>query len=323
VNMMNYNEKSRCPICKLEVKTEELSGRDKFRVICYKCGQYEITRIAAVIFDNSELNTKTQALSYWIKHHQLPNNQFVYIDSGVLNKLLEPFVEPKPKEQANNLILWLGDNLKKTSELLEIQWEEAESILGTTDSKGVLYVVDHLRSSGYLTDMQLTGPLCIGLTFAGWDYYDELQRSNKNSRLAFMAMKFGEEPLNTIFNDVIKPAVAQTGFKIRKLDEEKRAGLIDDKLRVEIRRSKFLISDLTHGNNGAYWEAGYAEGLGLPVIYICEKIVFNDKEKSTHFDTNHHLTVLWENTPKGLEQFSQELKNTIRATLPGEARMED
>lgn len=171
--------------------------------------------------------------------------------------------------------------------------------------------------------MQLNGPLAIGFTFAGWEYFYELQHSNKNSRLAFMAMKFGNPELEKIYYEIIKPTVDVTGFEIRKLDDVKRAGLIDDKLRVEIRRSRFLISDLTHGNNGAYWEAGYAEGLGLPVIYICKKEVFKDKDRTTHFDTNHHLTVLWENSPEGLIQFADELKSTIRATLPGEARMED
>jgi len=320
--MINIDVIGFCPICKLEAKVYD-SERDENKFNCIRCGGYEISGQALTMFDGSEEQTKKQSVSYWIKHHQLPNNKFVYIDLELMRQLLVPFIEPKPNEQAYNLIVWLGDNLKKPSDFLTIQWEESESIIGTTGYDGVLYVVEYLHSSGYLTDIQETGTPCLGLTFAGWNYYYELQHSNKNSLLAFMAMKFGEGTLNTIYNDVIKPTVAQTGFEIRKLDEEKRAGLIDDKLRVEIRRSRFLIADLTHGNNGAYWEAGFAEGLGLPVIYICEKIVFNDKEKSTHFDTNHHLTVLWENTPKGLEQFSQELKNTIRATLPGEARMED
>ena len=120
---------------------------------------------------------------------------------------------------------------------------------------------------------------------------------------------------------MIKDAVSKTGFEIRRLDEEKRAGLIDDKLRVEIRRSKFLIADLSDENNGAYWEAGYAEGLGMQVIYICEEEKF--EQKKTHFDTNHHLTVQWKNDPESLQKFAEELKATIRATFPAEAKMED
>ncbi len=46
---------------------------------------------------------------------------------------------------------------------------------------------------------------------------------------------------------------------------------------VQIRDAKFVIADLTHGNDGAYWEAGYAEGLGKPVAYICEKEEFKKR----------------------------------------------
>lgn len=105
------------------------------------------------------------------------------------------------------------------------------------------------------------------------------------------------------------------------MDDVKRAGLIDDKLRVEIRRSKFIISDLTNDNNGAYWEAGFAEGLGLQVIYICDEEKF--KKEKPHFDTNHHLTVLWKNDEEGLKKFAAELKATIRETFPVEAKNED
>jgi nucleoside 2-deoxyribosyltransferase len=90
-------------------------------------------------------------------------------------------------------------------------------------------------------------------------------------------------------------------------------------LRVEIRTSRFLIADLTHGNQGAYWEAGFAEGLGKPVIYTCEKSQFEIYK--THFDTNHHLTVKWDKEQP--EEFKKKLKDTIRATLPDEAVLMD
>lgn len=82
-----------------------------------------------------------------------------------------------------------------------------------------------------------------------------------------------------------------------------------------------MIADLTHQNRGAYWEAGFAEGLGKPVIYTCRKDVFEDKTKGTHFDTNHHLTVVWE--PDNLDDAVERLKATIRATLPDEAKLGD
>jgi nucleoside 2-deoxyribosyltransferase len=136
-----------------------------------------------------------------------------------------------------------------------------------------------------------------------------------------MAMKYGDAQLDAVFSTCFKPAVEQTGFTLMRLDEEPRAGLIDDHLRLDIRRSRFLVADLSHANLGAYWEAGYAEGLGRPVIYTCRKDVFDDPKAKPHFDTNHHLTVVWD--PSDLTAAAMGLKTTIRVTLPSEAKLDD
>lgn len=86
-------------------------------------------------------------------------------------------------------------------------------------------------------------------------------------------------------------------------------------------RLRLLSKRLQYSGKSTYWEAGYAEGLGKPVIYTCRKDVFDDKPEGTHFDTNHHLTVLWEMDKIG--EAVEKLKNTIRATLPSEAKLSD
>jgi nucleoside 2-deoxyribosyltransferase len=104
-----------------------------------------------------------------------------------------------------------------------------------------------------------------------------------------------------------------------RLDQQPKAGLIDNHLRVEIQKSRFLVADLTYNNNGAYWEGGYAEGLGKPIFYSYEKSFF--RGKPSHFDANHSYTVLWDF--ENLAQAAAELKDAIRATLPDEAKMTD
>lgn len=154
---------------------------------------------------------------------------------------------------------------------------------------------------------------------AGWDRYSALKRAEIVSRTAFMAMKFGDDELNRVVDNCFRPAVERAGFDLRILTDKQPAGLIDDQLRVALRTSRFTIADLTHGNNGAYWEAGFAEGLGRPVIYTCRKTVWD--ERKTHFDTNHLVTIIWE--PDQLEDAGTRLTATVRATLPGEARLSD
>lgn len=161
----------------------------------------------------------------------------------------------------------------------------------------------------------------LQLMIAGWDRLEVLRRGHSKSRIAFMAMPFGKVELDQIYLEHFQPAVSATGFTLKRLDENQPAGLVDDRLRVEVRQCRFLLADLTHGNAGAYWEAGYAEGLGKPVIYTCEKSVFDDRTKGPHFDTNHHLTVVWEaGSPAAAVS---KLKATIRATLPTEAVLSD
>jgi len=124
-------------------------------------------------------------------------------------------------------------------------------------------------------------------------------------------MKFNDLELDLFVDNVVKPAIREAGYDLVDMRDVARAGVIDNIMRAQIADSAFVIVDLTHDNSGAYWEAGYAEGLGKPVIYICEKTKF--EEASTHFDTNHCTTVPWSSDdPDG---FHRELIATLRRSL--------
>jgi len=129
------------------------------------------------------------------------------------------------------------------------------------------------------------------------------------SRKVLMAMEFGDPELDHVLDTCFRPAVKRAGFELRIATDNQKAGMIDDQLRVALRTSLFVIADLTHRNNGAYWEAGFAEGLGRPVIYTCREADW--KQGHSHFDTNHLVTVIWD--PENLEQAGARLTATIMA----------
>ena len=152
----------------------------------------------------------------------------------------------------------------------------------------------------------------IDLSLEGWERYEEEKRGKFQGDYGFIAMPFEEPDLEAFVQGTVKPAVKDgTGYDLVDLRDVARAGVIDNIMRNRIRDAAFVIADLTHDNSGAYWEAGYAEGLGKPVIYICEKAKF--KEESTHFDTNHCMTVPWcQDDP---DSFLEKLIATIRRSL--------
>lgn len=286
---------------------------------CINCGQFLITAEAKNELDAIPTGdqVKRSVLSHAIRKMQASETPSLTFN------LLKKIVEKKPPtapEQCDNFILWLGNKLDFAGATIPIRPETCRAILGAVNKYAFNQVIQHLKKQNLIefeSEQNANGTL----TVEGWDYYRKLCQNNPQSRTAFMAMQFDNQDLDQLVKDVFKPAVAKTGFELFSLNDKdkQRAGLIDDRLRVEIRNARFLITDLTDDNSGAYWEAGFAEGLGKPVIYICEKAKF-EKEK-THFDTNHHLTVKWDkNSP---QDAAEELKATIRATLPGEARMTD
>ena len=127
---------------------------------------------------------------------------------------------------------------------------------------------------------------------------------------AFVAMWFHEE-MTIAYEEGIKKAVESAGYTPMRIDKKPDVNKIDDEIIAEIRRSRFLIADFTHGDDGArggvYFEAGFAFGLGLPVIYTCR----NDMVKRLHFDTRQYHHIVWEE-PADLRR---DLKNRIQALI--------
>jgi hypothetical protein len=314
-----------CPVCDEAAKTWRPSGgRDGVQFECLRCYRYELTRTAAAILPGLVSNDarRRAALSHAIRKLHQQNPEPPIIGSELLKALLEETTLPDARQQLDNLTLVIGDDLgPEPAKVIALNRAEIISLVGAITQDDVRWLVAAGREQGIFGKpwQPDAPPLAANLTIAGWERYADLKRATVQTRLAFMAMPFGYEDLDTAFRACFRPAVAATGFQLRRLDESPPAGLIDDRLRVEIRRSRFLITDLTQENRGAYWEAGFAEGIGLPVIYTCERKWF--EEKKTHFDTNHHHTIVWEggNLPDAFER----LKATIRATLPADAKMTD
>lgn len=314
-----------CPLCgnSQAIVGADSSGRDAILVNCPRCGKYGITGSLQAMLPN--LLAKPDAapkLSHVVrKAHEA--GQALVLDSATGEAILQNPL-PRPREQADLLIKWLAANSPGPGEAVELHSDLHGPIVGSKSNAGFGLLVNHLKSSGLVDGMHdtfLSGESIshIALTFSGWDYYENLRLGGKTYRKAFMAMKFGDSILDALLDQVLKPAAKRAGFDLYKLDDRPRAGLIDDRMRVEIRASDFVVADLTHDNLGAYWEAGFAEGLGKPVIYTCERTKFDLTR--THFDTNHHLTIVWDaSTP---ESAGVLLTETIRATLPHLAKLTD
>lgn len=225
-----------------------------------------------------------------------------------------------PAVQAMNLIRCIGDEVVSQSgrPIHQLWATDLQSAIGAPSEEFAeqlveeLYKMDVIRMANPVKSFQGTAFMNISLTLKGWEQYEKEKRGEFEGNYGFIAMQFGDTDLDAFVQEVVKPAVKDgIGYDLVDMRDVGRAGIIDNIMRVQIRDAKFVIADLTHDNYGAYWEAGYAEGLGKPVIYICEKEKFETKR--THFDTNHCTTVRWSRDND--EDFKKELIATIRRSL--------
>lgn len=93
-----------------------------------------------------------------------------------------------------------------------------------------------------------------------------------------------------------------------RIDKEHPIDQLVDQIKKEIRKSLFVIADLTDERPSCYFEAGFAEGLKTPIIYIAsEESIFTPGQKSKiHFDI-HMNDNFFSNV--------EELKESIKATI--------
>jgi hypothetical protein len=99
--------------------------------------------------------------------------------------------------------------------------------------------------------------------------------------------------------------------KALRVDQKEHINKIDDEIIAEIRRSRFVVADFTskeaEPRGGVYFEAGFAYGIAIPVIWMCRV----DLIGSVHFDTRQFNHITWE----GHADLYRKLRNRIGAVI--------
>jgi len=292
---------------------------------CHNCGVFSLSGSADVSVASAGYTLAERAkLSHGLR--RMGGSKLLTTYS--LDAIIRDTTLPDASALRDNLLLHVQSELAGPGESMDLWAPAVCGWLGALSPNSARWAIEQAMAAHLLQGIPARAMNAedyivanATLTVHGWARVEELLREAKDSKKAFMAMKFGDPNLDEIFRNHFKPAVLKAGFDLVRLDDEPRAGLIDDRLRLEIRTSRFMVADLSHANAGAYWEAGFAEGLGRPVIYTCHKDVFDDPKTKPHFDTNHYLTVVWD--PKNPAAAAEQLKTVIRVTLPTEALLAD
>lgn len=125
-----------------------------------------------------------------------------------------------------------------------------------------------------------------------------------DSKLCFVIMPFNEK-LNSIYESIIKIVLKEIKYNALRADEIFTSKPIIDDIWQNIKKSKFLIADLTDRNPNVFYELGLAHALSKDVILLTQNL--ND----IPFDLRHYRIIVYQDTISGADKLKSILKDFI------------
>lgn len=335
--------KNNCPICGTKADIQHDYELSLNFYGCPICGRYEFNRFHQKSQIN--VNHLASYLCYHkFEYNDIEYRYHTVLNKESCDKYKEEFdngniVRGRPvhmdadiienwypktfSERVDCILLFLNSCIKHIGQQITLNYQELLSALFVDrkelDNTGswlnrnsddceheIKYMLDYLTRCSYIeyTD----GPneedcIDISLTPEGYARVDVLQKNTSYGRQVLVAMEFSDRTKQ--LREAIRKGIYDADYMAVFIDEVQHNELITPELLKHIRDSKFVVVDLTHQNNGAYFEEGYAMGLGKPVIQLCKK------DTKLHFDIAQKNTIIWETE----DEVPEKLTNRIKATI--------
>jgi nucleoside 2-deoxyribosyltransferase len=294
---------AQCPLCDSDADFQQSGDRSKLG--CDTCGTYFLTGTAARLIQQSVPTEERYKLSGLTRGASERGARVTLDSTTVENQITTAPVPRTPLDAIDRLLLLIHGRMPTLTGRVTVRKTDfpliyARSPMELNDFLGFL------ANHGYLTFRPEGEGWACNITLQGWYRIEELRAVGEASNQAFVAMWFNSA-LDPAWKDGIHPALLEAGYFPVRIDLVDHNDKIDDRILVEIRRSGLIVADFTGNRGGVYFEAGFALGLGLPVIWC----VREDEINNVHFDTRQYNHVTW-NTPAELKE---KLYNRVVASL--------
>lgn len=315
---------------------------------CLVCGHVKLTEEAADDFIGESFS-KNNKLILSISHRndyekRKKKKQSKPYSIEDLNRLIDRYVILDPIDKMDRALLVLDKQSSSVAERIKIPILEDFTYYHCFNQSELHSLLTMLVEEGYIKAEDPLNPHNkLWISAKGYGKIRELKSVNQESDMCFVAIWFVKDMIR-VYEKAIKPAIefieegrTESRFKAIKIDNVEHINDINDEIIAAIRRSRFMVCDLTGYRGGIYFEAGFAYGLGLDIIYTCRKDwckehelkdqygsvvkeLFDEADKpvrivkeGVHFDLAHRNRIEWDED--NLEEFKKKLQNRIKAVI--------
>jgi nucleoside 2-deoxyribosyltransferase len=339
-----------CSFCDSAIATHGKQGNQQFptRYDCPICGEIFLTEEAAEDFHGERFSDDERRIISCVLRNEYDSRgskpPVLPLQIEDLHRAVDTYRKLGPLEKLNNALLRLGKMSTRLGSEISLSITKDYPLFHCFDDDEFHKVLRFLLLQDLIEwTPVMGGTQAVSLHHKGYERLQELQKAGIDSTTCFVAMWFNPDMQN-VFDQAVKPAIEFTEegqteprFKAIKIDNVEHINDINDEIIANIRRSRFMVCDLTGYRGGVYFEAGFAHGLGLQVIYTCRKdwssedklrdiagnVVETLKDSSdrdirvrkegVHFDLAHRNRIEWEEDKLG--EFREKLENRIKAVI--------
>jgi hypothetical protein len=298
-----------CELCSTQAeRVVPGGGYDGIHQRCPRCGEFKLARTTMI---RQVPKSDKVKISGWVRDQ----NQLGEVPELTSDRISLIAAAPLPGivERADRLLSHAARSQEKLGGRVNMH-PASIAVTYSNDWDEVVYLAKFLKDEGLINFVDRETE--IKLTPRGHMRYDSLQTRPSTSIQGFIAMWF-DESMREAYAQGFEAGIRRAGYKPLRVDGVEHVGKIDDEIVAQIRRSRFVVADFTGHRAGVYFEAGFALGLNMPVIWSCRR----DEIGKLHFDIRQFNCIDWTAPNELADRLQKRIEAVIGAGPEAALRM--
>lgn len=306
---------SACPVCGKDSEWTRVFASTTFSVVCTRCGRFRVAEQFVAAMQNDPARDWRWRLSCAIRRATDDAEELrEVIALDTFQTIADRF---KPAADGLEQVDLLVSAIARRSDHLGAL-TEAESAEAWAARVGLPAAKSLVELNAQVSDLLESHPTAddrfwYRLKKAGWQHAREIRRQKGTGNQAFVAMWFTSE-MDAVFTEALRPAFEEVGYRAYRVDFDPHNEFINNKIIAEVRQSRILLAECTGARTSVYFEAGFALGLGLEVIWCCHDSRACEKSQvpfpvpptgdgkewfeKLSFDTSQYSFIKWATLPE-------------------------
>ncbi len=284
-------KKNTCPICGEKAQIKPTNG-SLFRIECDRCGLFLVTSIffygaessnlASIAGQNKyalqgalrevSLRRKIGSTPVTIGVDSADSKEHLTVSEFLTNVIVPENPPQKIDKLFKNLELLSKGEFGKINTLTYLK---DYPLAYCKDADELSWILNEMNDLGYFANFNLSNiNASFVLSMKAWQRIEELKIFDSNSNQVFIACTMKPEHKHNSFAKAISRGIDSVeGFNLKAIliNEKNYPETIMEKALGEIKRSRFVVVDLTWLSNSVFFEAGFCKGRGVEFIFVIKE----------------------------------------------------